>query len=237
MLAKDKALKGIFDQELAKENPLIENFQENARSELLKLLEIVVLDKYSEGTDKKVIEQRLASLLTPKGLDLKQQTSEQLRLIDDCLAAENAQAVISEALDLVKPFYLTQMQRQITEQAHSLSDQLGVNYTGESVLNYYYLNKLYPDFKDIKHADKFHSYNKKQSNLDIAYEVMPELDPKFKEKELLATYVEPETDPAESVEVQKQKSMENTKRFLGLLGTMSQNYERQSKEIEKEVAK
>ena len=56
------------------------------------------------------------------------------------MAAENAQAVISEALDLIKPFYLAQMERQITEQAHSLSDQLGVNYTSESVLNYYYLN-------------------------------------------------------------------------------------------------
>lgn len=54
-------------------------------------------------------------MLRPKGLDPKQQTSEQLRLIDDYLAAENAQSVIGEALDLVKPFYLAQMQRQITE--------------------------------------------------------------------------------------------------------------------------
>ena len=31
--------------------------------------------------------------------------------------------------------------------------------------------------------------------------------------------------------------MENTKHFLGLLGTMKQNYQKQSSEIEKEVAK
>ena len=60
-------------------------------------------------------------MLSPKGLDSKQQTSEQLRLIDEYLASENAQSVISEALDLVKPFYLAQMQRQIVEQAHSLA--------------------------------------------------------------------------------------------------------------------
>jgi hypothetical protein len=103
------------------------------------------------------------------------------------------------------------------------------------VLNYYYLNRLYPDFKHVEYGDKFFNYNKKRENLELAYEVMPELDPRFKEKELLANFAEPETDPRESLESQKQKSMENTKHFIGLLGAMKTNYSKLNSEIDKQV--
>lgn len=49
-------MKGIFDLALGHENPMIEDFQAKAKSELLKLLEIVLLDKYSDGTDRKSLE-------------------------------------------------------------------------------------------------------------------------------------------------------------------------------------
>ena len=99
------------------------------------------------------------------------------------------------------------------------------------------MNRLYPDFKDVKYSAKFHNYNKKRDNLELAYEVMPETDPKFKHKELLAAFMEPETDPTESVEMQKQKSMENTKQFLGLLDAMKGNHEKLNSQIEKQVDK
>ena len=127
VLAQDLAFKEVFDPERGT-NSFIREFQEKAKKELLKLLEIVLLDKHSyiNPSDRDVLEKRLGSLLAPKGLDPKAQSLNQLRLIDAYLADENAKVTIQEALDLIKPFFHSQMQKMMIEHADSLCHELCV---------------------------------------------------------------------------------------------------------------
>ena len=73
VLAQDLAFKEVFNPERGSTNPFIKKFQGKAKKELLKLLEIVLLDKHSyvNPADRAVLEKRLASLMSPKGLKAK----------------------------------------------------------------------------------------------------------------------------------------------------------------------
>ena len=71
-MCEDIHLKAVLDPKLAEKDPFIAKTLGEARSELLKMLEIVLLDKYSDALDadeKAIHKQRLASLTTPKGMD------------------------------------------------------------------------------------------------------------------------------------------------------------------------
>lgn len=75
---------------------------------MLTLLEIALVDKYGPvGQDQsKQLEERLASLLNPKKYD---STQSQLNLIDHYLGVKNGEKIIGEALDIIKPVFLTQV--------------------------------------------------------------------------------------------------------------------------------
>ena len=73
------------------------------------MLEIVLLDKYDEfsnNEDKMVLKQRLATLMTPKGMDRDEARHQQLKLIDTYLLNETGKATLKSAIELIKPIYL-----------------------------------------------------------------------------------------------------------------------------------
>ena len=77
MIAEDLNFKDVLDPKRGSENPFIKEFQDKAKKELLKLLEIVLLDKHSyvSPADRDALEKRLGSLMSPKGLNPEDQTS------------------------------------------------------------------------------------------------------------------------------------------------------------------
>ena len=77
--------------------------------------------------------------MAPKGLKDNDQTSAQLRLIDTYLSDENAKVTIQEALDLVKPFFFTQIENMMKQEAAKIADELSVEATHKLVMTYYYL--------------------------------------------------------------------------------------------------
>ena len=113
-------------------------------------------------------------------------------MIDTYLADENAKTTIKEALDLIKPFYMSQMKNMMDEKADSLVNELVIPETHGIVMNYFYMHKFYPDFSSSPIFEKMMGYNKKADNLRLAYEAMPELNPRTKRRELLATFIEPD---------------------------------------------
>ena len=73
------------------------------------MLEIVLLDKYDEfnhNEDKMVLKQRLATLMTPTGMDRDEVRHQQLKLIDTYLLNETGKATLKSAIELIKPIYL-----------------------------------------------------------------------------------------------------------------------------------
>ena len=72
-VSEDQHFKSFLDPALGENNPLIATIMRDARDELLKMLEIVLLDKYhdkDEGDldERNALKQRLASLTTPRGM-------------------------------------------------------------------------------------------------------------------------------------------------------------------------
>lgn len=72
-VSEDQHLKSFLDPALGENNPLIASIMRDARDELLKMLEIVLLDKYHDKDDgdldeRNALKQRLASLTTPRGM-------------------------------------------------------------------------------------------------------------------------------------------------------------------------
>ena len=114
-------------------------------------------------------------------------------------------------------------------------DELAITETDDIVLNFYYMNKLYPDYATNTVLEKYLGYNLKEHNLQIAYAAAPYLDPKFKRREILASFAEPQDTESLSLEEQKEKSMENTKYLLGLIKTFDENKKKLSEDIENQV--
>jgi len=74
------------------------------------MLEIVLLDKYAEVStkeDKAIIKTRLATLMTPKGMDRDEIKHQQLKLIDSYLLTETGKATLKSAIELIKPMYFS----------------------------------------------------------------------------------------------------------------------------------
>ena len=72
-VSEDQHLKSFLDPALGENNPLIASIMRDARDELLKMLEIVLLDKYHDKDDgdldeRNALKQRLTSLTTPRGM-------------------------------------------------------------------------------------------------------------------------------------------------------------------------
>ena len=76
--------------------------REEVESELLSLVEIVLLNKYGYANQKEreVFEQRLAELTNPDGLP-----SQQLNVIDQYLSRKNGEALVKDAVNLVLPYF------------------------------------------------------------------------------------------------------------------------------------
>ena len=76
---------------------------------MLKLIEVALIDKHghANANNVKLLEQRLAEVLNPKGISSNQT---QLNVIDQYLSMRNGAEVIAEALNVVKPVFLAQIE-------------------------------------------------------------------------------------------------------------------------------
>ena len=127
-VSEDQHLKSFLDPALGENNPHIASIMRNARDELLKMLEIVLLDKYHDKEDggdldeRNALKQRLASLTTPSGMSRTDIRHQQLKLIDSYLLNETGKDTLKSAINVVKPMYLNYIDTMLTEAGQQLSE-------------------------------------------------------------------------------------------------------------------
>ena len=148
-VSEDQHLKSFLDPALGENNPLIASIMRDARDELLKMLEIVLLDKYHDKEDgdldeRNALKQRLASLTTPRGMTRQDIRHQQLKLIDSYLLNETGKDTLKSAINVVKPMYLTYIDTKLTEAGQELAEQLKLRETQHKVLVYNHLLREHP---------------------------------------------------------------------------------------------
>ena len=62
------------------------------------------------------------------------------------------------------------------------------------------MHKLYPEYATSQVIEKYQGYNLKDHNLKIAYAAIPQFDPKFKRREIFASFAEPKDTESLSLE-------------------------------------
>lgn len=119
MLMNDVYFGKLFPKEQSS-NPHVLNIQNEFKNELLKLVEIVLLDKHGQvvenADDRKQMEKILAQLTDPI-----QKQAGRLNLIDTYLRRKNGEALVKDAFKMVAPFFVEQMKKKIVEEAEELT--------------------------------------------------------------------------------------------------------------------
>ena len=110
----------------------------------MRLLEVALIDKHGHASAEsaKLMDQRLAEVLSPKGLSNNQT---QLNVIDQYLSMRNGEAVIAEALNVIKPVFMAQVEKKFEQEGNELLQKFGINENQTEVLTYYFYNKEHPN--------------------------------------------------------------------------------------------
>ena len=116
-----------------------------------------------------------------------------LHLIDNYLADLSDKAAIQEVLDLVKPFFYTQMMTKLQETSSALAKMLTVDDTHNIVLLFFYLNKIYPGMEKSGALNKIYGYSQKQQTQELLQASIPVLSASFKERDMLNRWIVPDT--------------------------------------------
>lgn len=113
VLGEDAALTNIFDKEKFKGNRRVELIREQAEQEFAQLVEIVVLDKYGPakpGSSEHSRQQKLyLDLANASGTPKDVERNLNVQFVDSYLANENGKAMIEDAVQILKPFFLEMM--------------------------------------------------------------------------------------------------------------------------------
>lgn len=115
------------------------------------MLEIVLLDKYAEvnsAEDKAILKKRLATLMTPKGMDRDEIKHQQLQLIDSYLLSETGKATLKSAIELIKPMYFSYTDTLMTKAGQEILQKMSVDDTARNVIRYYQFLQLNPGIKE-----------------------------------------------------------------------------------------
>lgn len=215
---------------------MIAKIQGEARAELLKMLEIVLLDKYHDSSDKEeqnLLKQRLATLMMPSGMSREDTRHQQLKVIDSHLLKKTGKDTLKSAIDLIKPMYLTYVDTLLSQAGQTLLEQLKLEDTHDSVLLYHHLNKRYPEIERSPALQRFLNYSKKRENVDTLYKKIPTQNPSFKRKVIMDTFgvqnggLYMATTDVEEQKLDVKKQME---RQLQLVKTLEANIEANEKE-------
>ena len=107
---EDEHLSKLFGtKKSAAANSLVGGFRDDLLNELLQLVEVVLVQKQNETStgqiDPEVLESRLASVMSPK--NSQNDKTSQLQILDAYLAEKHGKDVLAQAIDMVKPFFLS----------------------------------------------------------------------------------------------------------------------------------
>jgi len=147
MLGNHPHYSSIFSQQELHKNSRVAKLKDEFESELLKLVEIVLLDKYSDELDPTIIthmQKRLAHLTNPTGKNV----GLSLNLIDQYLHRKNGEALVADAFDMVGPFFSQMMKSRLQYEIEDIQRDLNWEKIEGDVLVYYFLNKSYPNFRN-----------------------------------------------------------------------------------------
>ncbi len=102
-----------------------------------------MLDQHTSvesAEDKLVLKQRLASLMTPEGMDRNELKHQQLRLIDSYLLTESGKATLKSAIEQIKPFYVQYLDQMLAEAGQQALTQMGFSENKNDAAFIYFLH-------------------------------------------------------------------------------------------------
>jgi hypothetical protein len=110
----------------------------------------------------------LAQLTNPEGLK-----DSQLNLIDKYLSQANGQALVKEALEIVKPFFLQQMQRKFEAESQKIFEELQFENTQPEVLMYYLFNQAFPNAMNRGPLHRYINFSLKKDTYETVTAALP----------------------------------------------------------------
>jgi hypothetical protein len=174
VLGEDDALVNIFDKEKFKGNRRVEIIREQAEKEFAQLVELVVLDKYGPAKPGSVEHSRQQKLYldlanasgTPKDIE----RNLNLQFVDTYLANENGKAMIADAVEVLKPFFLEMMAQKVhEEQTRVLNEEFGAEKNlDHEVAFHYFFTKKYPNSHDTAISQHIRDFSRSKESFKLA---------------------------------------------------------------------
>jgi hypothetical protein len=160
-----------------------------------------LIDKHGQqGNDTiDLYRTRLAEVVNPKGID---SNSTQLNVIDQWLSLKNGEAVIADALDIIKPVFLAQAQKMFAQEAGSLLNTFSYNENNHSVLVYYMFVKDHPFILNSASWDYYWNFSLDKELYGRVEAIFPYMRPSHQKKFLMKNYGNVEVDPSLPMEEQ-----------------------------------
>jgi len=112
-------------------------------------------------------------------------TSQTLRIIDGYLTDVNENSAMQEILNIVKPYFVNQIMSKLNDTGNELARLISVPETAGNVLEYYYLNKMFPGHEKSETLQKFIGYSHKETQQEQAFTAIPQLAPGHKIRTML----------------------------------------------------
>jgi hypothetical protein len=110
---------------------------------------------------KDTLEKRLAAIINPSVGGDKALT-DQLTVVDSFLAEKGSKKVLKQAINFVKPFFLSMTDDLLKERARSILHGFNSSDNSFNVLEHYLLHRDYPDILDSGIIDKVMNYHELQ---------------------------------------------------------------------------
>ena len=180
MLVKDEIFGHLFAES---NNSRINKFRNKVQGDLLKLVEIALLNKFGFVGDKARarLEERLASISKPTGFG----EQSQLNMIDRYLSMQNGEALVREAFETVKPFFVQQMNIVLQDESRELLDRFKFEETQPDMLYNYFFTKVNPTYATNEVVNNYRTYNAKREAHKAVEAAIPFASEQYKRRTLM----------------------------------------------------
>jgi hypothetical protein len=158
MLAKDFHLGKIF-KDLNSSNPKIKSLADELKQELLKMTQIILLDKHRDfsqysAKDRKNFEKILGQMSDPQ-----QHHAGQLNLIDQFLRQTNGDSLLSDIFQMASPYLLQSFGAKLQEECKDVLKEIDYKNKQYDYLLYYFMQKDFPMFQTNKALQRLYEYS------------------------------------------------------------------------------
>lgn len=157
---------------------------------MLKLIEIILLDKLGMAVPQSVVQKRLEYLSTPAAFESNSKSVQQtLSMIDEYLGDQNQQAVLKEVIQLAKPYFMEQINTRLEEEANNVLQNFRKDDLQVEVMTHFFMSDIFgKDWTESDFWQKLENYDEESETIDTFNAAMPLHSPTFRRKQLLGAF-------------------------------------------------